>query len=631
MKRWLLLLLLQSPLLLWAQDYNVNLIPDSLKADADAVKRSEELKVVIKGVNRAVIYHKYAVTVLNEKGDRFAVYHNMYNKLVSLSDISGALYDANGKKLKSVKKKDILDASYDDDMSLVTDSRYKRHDFYYRQYPYTVEYEDVEDDDGLFFLPQWQPVERDNYAVQQSSMIVETPAGYELRFKQFAYDRQPVTGGDGKVKTYNWEVKNLKPVVYETYQPDFDEVTCRVEIAPVEFEIGGYKGNMNSWQNLGKFINQLNEGRDVLTDKVKKDVHDLVDGVPDKKEKIRLLYEYLQKNTRYISIQIGVGSWQTFDAKYVAEKRYGDCKALSNYMKSLLKEAGIPANYVLVRAGEGERGLWEDFPAPYFNHAILCVPGDKDSTWLECTSSTSCAGFMGSFTGDRQALLMADDGGHVVWTPRYMSTDNMQWRRIDAEIDAEGNLTADVNTLFTGIEQELQHSLIYSVNKEEREKYLNNALGLPTYKVNKIDYQEKRQSLPEITEKLQVQSAAYASASGKRLFVVPNLFNKTRTKLSTDKPRKNDIEYPYSYKEIDSVFIRIPQGFGIESAPKNVSIQNKFGSYSISFTYEGSTIKVLRVCERSAGRFPASDYIALSKFLADMYKADRSTMVFVKS
>ncbi len=438
-------------------------------------------------------------------------------------------------------------------------------------------------------------------------------------------------GVDGKVKTYTWEVRNVMALQSEPLQPDWKEITSYVQIAPVEFEIGGYKGNMNSWQGLGKFIASLNEGRDVLPEQVKKDVHALTDNVPDKKEKIRLLYEYLQKNTRYIGIQVGIGSWQPFEATYVAQKKYGDCKALSNYMKSLLKEANIPANYVLIRAGEGERGLWEDFPAPYFNHAILCVPGDKDTTWLECTSNTASAGYLGSGTGDKQALLIANDGGHVVWTPRYAANDNAQWRSINATIDMEGNLTADVHTVFSGIQQELPHSLMHHATKEQREKYLNNTLGLPTYKVEKIDYAEQRSAMPVVTEDLHVQSAAYASVSGKRLFVVPNLFSKTRSKLSTDKPRKFEVDYPYSYKDVDSIFITIPPGFVPESLPKNVSLHNKFGSYAISFVYEANNIKVVRICERAAGRFPAEDYTLLAKFYADMYKADRGSMVFVKN
>lgn len=626
-------ILLQVPLLLWAQDYNVASIPDSLKLNANAVKRFEEKRLVIKGPGKAVLYKRYVVTVFNESGDIHAIYRNSYDKLHTLSDISGTLYDALGKKLKTVRKKDIADASLDDDISLVTDNRYKMHSFYYRQYPYTVEYQDEVTMDGVFFLPGWRPVDDDELSVQHSTFVVETVPGYVLRHKQFNYPGGPVVTDDGKVKTYKWEVNNILALQSEPLQPDWEELTCSVQVAPVDFEVGGYTGNMSSWQNLGKFIATLNEGRDVLPDAIKKEVHALTDNVTDQREKVRLLYEYLQKNTRYISIQVGIGSWQPFDAAYVAQKKYGDCKALSNYMKSLLKEAGVVSNYVLINSGYGERGLWEDFPAPYFSHAILCVPNNKDSIWLECTSNTVSAGYMGSFTGDRQALLIDNDGGHVVWTPRYTAADNSQHRKIVARLDGEGNLVADVRTIFTGIRQEEPHDLIHRVNKEQRERYLNNALGLPTYKVDKIDYAENKGAagLPLITESLHVESAAYASVSGKRLFITPNLFNKTRSKFSTDKPRKFEIKYSYSDIEVDSIDIAIPEGYTAEALPKNVSIETRFGKYAIAFVYTGNRIQVVRSCERTAGRYPASDYKALAKFYADMYKADRSAMVFVKN
>lgn len=627
------LMLIQMPLLLGAQDYSVSSVPDSLKQNANVVKRFEETRVVIKGPGKAVVYNKYAITVLNENGNVYAIYQKSYDKLHSLSDISGALYDAAGKKLKSVKKKDIADASQEDDVSLVTDNRYKQHSFYYKQYPYTVEYEDEETFDGIFFLPGWQPVDNDELSVQYSRFVVETDPAYVLRYKQFNYPAEPVVSNNGKVKSYQWEVNNLVAFQSESMQPHWKEITCCVQIAPVDFEVGGYHGNMSSWQNLGKFFATLNEGRDVLPDAIKKDVHALTDNVTEQREKVRLLYEYLQKNTRYISIQLGIGGWQPFEASYVAQKKYGDCKALSNYMKSLLKEAGIASNYVVIRAGDGQRGLWEDFPTPYFTHAILCVPNNKDSIWLECTSGTASAGYMGSFTGDRQALLIDNDGGHVVWTPRYAASDNGQHRKVEARIDVEGNLIADVYTVFTGIRQETPHGLIHYASKEQREKYLNNTLGLPTYKVDKIDYAEQKTAtgLPLVTENLHVESAAYASVSGKRLFITPNLFSKTRFKLSTDKPRKFEIEYSYSSIDVDSIYIQIPDGFTTEALPRNVSVETKFGKYAISFAYSNSRIQVIRTCERIAGRYPASDYPALAKFYADMYKADRSSMVFVKN
>lgn len=631
MKKMICLLLLAAAGYAQAQPYNVHLVPDSLTTGANAVKRFEEIHVVIKGKDRAVVTHKYAVTILNEAGDHAAEYYNFYDRFHSLSDISGHLYDANGKELKSVKKKDIADRSYDDNMSLATDDRYKSHNFYYRQYPYTVEYEDEVSYDGIFSLPSWDPVRNENYAVQQSRFIVETPSDYVLRYKQIKYPGAPKISDNQKVKTYTWETANLTPVKAEPYSPDAQELTTAVLIAPTDFAIDHFEGRMDSWLSMGQFLNQLYAGRDVLPDNTKQTVHRLTDGVNDRYEKIRLLYEYMQQNTRYISIQLGIGGWQPFDAKYVAANRYGDCKALSNYMKSLLKEAGIAANCVVIKAGSDvSRGLWEDFPVNAFNHVIVCVPGTKDSTWLECTSQTIPAGFLGSHTAGRQALLLAGDGGHVVWTPTYTAQDNAQLRAIHATIDADGNLTAEVNTRFSGMQEEEAHHLLHDASQQERERFLNSTLHLPTYKVEKSDYQEQKQAIPYVNESLRITSTAYATVSGKRLFIEPNLFNKANRLPSTDQPRKFDIEYNYAYRDVDSISIKIPEGYKPESMPRDVGISNAFGRYSLSFAVSGNEITVLRSHERPAAHFPASVYPELVKFYSDMYAADRKKIVFVK-
>ena len=613
-----------------AQNYNVALIPDSLKENANAVKRFEEIRIVIKDIDKAIIYHKYAITVLNEAGDKEAEYDNYYDKLVSLSDISGTLYDASGNKIKSIKKKDITDASMNDDMSLMTDTRFKKHNFYYRSYPYTIEYEDEQDLKGIFYLPYWHPVESENFSVQQSRYIIETPLGYTLNYK--IINAPKPTTNTAKTTTYTWELRNIRAIEYEPLHPSLRSEMPGVFPAPLSFSIGGFSGDMSTWQSLGMFFLQLKSGRDVLPDNVKKDVHTLTDNISDKTEKIKVLYHYLQKNTRYISVQLGIGGWQPYDAIYVATKKYGDCKALSNYMCALLKEAGIQANYVVINGGEYKKDeVWTDFPNPHFNHIVVCVPNGKDSTWLECTNQTNPFGYMGSFTGNRKALLIADDGGHLVNTPVYTAKDNLQIRSIQAVIDNDGNLKATVQTHFTGEQQELPFSLMHEATEEQKKKYLNRALNLPTYEVTKSDYKEDlTHPSPEVDETLQVESPNYATITGKRLFIKPNLFNKFPNKLPTDKSRKTDIVYNIAYKDVDSVSIQIPDGYKVEAMPKDITVDNLYGKYSIHFSVDGNKIITLRSHVRNEARFPAKDYDKVVKFYETVYDADRSTIVFKK-
>jgi hypothetical protein len=237
---------------------------------------------------------------------------------------------------------------------------------------------------------------------------------------------------------------------------------------------------------------------------------------------------------------------------------------------------------------------------------------------------------MGSFTGDRKVLLIDEDGGHVVNTPFYRAADNTQLRKVQAVVDNEGNLTADVFTHFTGIQQELQHSLIHESTKEEREKYLNRALNLPTYEVDKSTYSEKPDRIPAVDEYLHIKAPNYASVSGKRLFIVPNLFNQAANKLSGDKDRKFPIQFTEAFFDVDTVDIQIPNGYVPESVPKNISIQNQFGSFEVVYKIEGHSLQIIRLQNRERKILPPSDYPELVKYFDAIYKADHSRIVFVK-
>ncbi len=630
MKKILLFLLLSAPAALFAQLYNVLQIPDSLKKNANVVVRYDERVMEIKSPGKATIKERHTYTVLNEAGARYGNYSSYYDRFTSINYITCTLYDPFGKELKKVKKKEMQDVSGDDDMSLMVDTRYKMHNFYYRSYPYTVDFEEEDDVDGVLDFADWVPLPAPSMSVQYSKYVIIAPKDYEVRYRSYNCAVQPVITESGNKKTYTWEIKNLPPVATESNAPFFRELVPTVAFAPSDFEAEGYKGNMATWTNFGKFIYQLIQGRDVLPDDIKTRVHQIADPMKSEKEKVFALYDFMQKNTRYISVQLGIGGWQPFDAKYVATKRYGDCKALSNYMVALLKEAGIKARYVVITAGSNAKPINEEFPSLQGNHVVCCVPMAKDTIWLECTSQTESPGYMGSFTGDRKAILIDEEGGHIVRTPIYTAADNLQLRTVNAAIDAEGNLDAKVNTRFSGIQQETPHALIYEVNKEEREKYLNRAINLPTYQVNDSKYTEEKGILPVVKEYLHVLSNGYASVTGKRLFIAPNLFNKTGLRYSPDSVRKYDIVYNDAYRDIDSIVIAVPSGYLPESIPAAVKIDGRFGKYSSSYKVEGDNIYYTRVQEKSRGRFPAGDYAELVKFQEQIYKADRARIVLVK-
>lgn len=611
-------------------EYPVATIPAALKENAHAVKRWEEvtLKIVDPGETRYT-YH-YVITILNEQGAEHAMFAEGYDMLKDIRSIRGALYDASGKQIRKLKHSDIQDVSGVGGGTFMSDDRIKYHQFKYNVYPYTVEYEVELKFNHTFYFREWAPQSEEHLSVEYSTLKVITPPQYNLRFRNFNYPGKPQEGTDKSLLTYTWEVKQLPALLNEFAAPEMYQRTTVVKLAPGDFEVQRYKGNMTTWQEFGKFIYTLNAQRDQLPDAIKQKVHQLTDGIKEPREKIKVLYQYMQKNTRYIGIQLGIGGWQTFDANYVATKGYGDCKALSNYMYSLLKEAGIRSHYTLVKAGRNEQTLIEDFSSNQFNHVIVCVPLGKDTTWLECTSQTLPAGYLSGFTAGRPVLLTDETGGTLVRTPDYGMENNEQIRQLTASLDEKGDILLTAQTNYSGLQQDDLHENLQRLSQEKLLEALKKDLNLPSYDVTAYTCKEIPKDIPLVLEDLQIKGASYASVSGKRIFLSPNILNRSITRISAEEQRKSAISLHFPYRDIDSVTITVPGGYKAESIPKAVNLQCKFGSYTAATSVNGTTVTYLRKMERKAGLFPASDFGELVKFYDAINKADNGKVVLVK-
>ncbi|MBS1599564.1 MAG: DUF3857 domain-containing protein [Bacteroidetes bacterium] len=611
-------------------EFAVSNIPADILEHANVIKRMEEIRFDLDNVSKPKMYKKYVLTILNDNGDNDAVFSESYSKFREIASIDGVLYDDKGKKIRSLKKDEIKDLSGVGQEDLIDDHRVKQHSFYCKTYPYTVEYEfEIKYNTSAFF-PYWIPQEGYYFGVQQSSISIIFPKSYTIRYKALNYSGEPEKSESHGNNVYSWRVKNLKPIEKEYAAPSWYNLTTFVLFGPSDFQMDNYQGSMSTWKAWGNFIIALTQNRDVLPDNIKKDVHQLTDGLKDTRQKIKVLYEYLQKNTRYISVQIGIGGWQPFDANYVASKKYGDCKALSNYMRALLKEAGIPSYYALIEAGEGEDDIIIDFPSPQFNHATLCVPVGKDSIWLECTSQTKAPGYIGAFTGNRHALLICENDSKIVSTTKYGMNENLMVRKIDGAVDSAGKLNFYCSTKMKGMQQDDIHERINYYSKEKMMEYLKQTIDLPTYDVVKFDYKEDKEIVPTLSETLEITATDYAQVSGKRLFIIPNIVNRIGTKLKMDDTRKYPIEFSAGYRDIDSIEIKIPAGYEPESIPEDLKLESKFGKYVRTTKVLPDKIVYYRLHERDASRFPATDYADLVKFYEQMYKADRSKVVLVK-
>ena len=624
------LLMFVFPSLIFAKDrnYNVEGIPANLTRNASTVIRYKGINFEIKNEKKATKHVEYAITILNKNGIDKAYFVQVYNEFSKIKSIKATVYDEKGNKVKRLRKTDIGDYSAISGYSLYEDSRVKYLDPEYRIFPFTVEYSFEVEYNGLLNFPHWRPFQGINTGVELSEFEVSCPVEYNFRYYEENIDKSVKIKEEKGKRIFYWSIENFQPVLKEDfYSSDYDCLP-QVYTAPSDFSIDGYEGNMESWKALGLWVNDLLKGKSELDDQTQEHIKELVSGAKSDKEKVRILYSYLQETTRYVSIQAGIGGWQPFEAQVVQDYSYGDCKALTNYMRSILKVVGIESYYTLVKAGRNKPGIIREFPSNQFNHAILFVPLLDDSIWLECTNQKIPFNYLGTFTDDRDVLVITKDGGKILHTPEYAEEENVRTLNAVHELrgrDVKSEIRIECRGLF--YEQMLP---IKNLENQKRIRLLSNKLEIPSFEILNYHKMAERIGEPVFNVNIELEIPGYSTLLGNRLVVPLHPLGKTLKVPAMIKKRRSDIYVNRSYRTIDTILYKIPDEYNISKLPEKLDIQSKFGKFNLEFIMGDEGLFFTRKLHISKGVYPPDNYDEFITFLEELRNSSEMKFILEK-
>lgn len=618
---------------LFGQDYSISGIPQEYLG-ASAVIRENTQEVVVVNTGKFYLRSRTVATIFKKDAEDLAELAVDYSSVIKVKSISANAYDIVGKQIFRSKASDVKDYSNFNSFSVYEDNRVKMVDAKQTEFPYTVELVYELEIGTLFYIPNWIPQSYYKVPVMSARAVYSFFPDNPIRFFAKNIDTEGVrsTTPDGMTKVV-WELKNLSAYEPEPLVPVAESEAKVLFAAATYFDFDGFQGDLKSWENMGSWIYQLNKGKDELTETTKQDVARVVAGLGTDKEKVKALYQYLQGKTRYVSIQLGLGGLMPFDAMTVDKYGYGDCKALSNYMGALLKEAGIKSHYALIYGGDGRRFVVEDLPKSYFNHVILAVPMESDTVWLECTSQSNPFGYLGNFTSDRPALLVTESGGKLVRTPKYTQAQNTMTQTAVFKIEESGNAQGSLALEVRAIQAENGGVIdVVRSSSDSKKKWIQQYFDLPSLEVVTYEFGLEDAPITVVTVKSELVVKNMASKSGNRFFLQPNQLNVYSTNLPAAKDgRKHRFERKMGFVDVDEIVYQWPEGFEIENLPKEISLDSDFGIYRAEFLVEGNQLTYRRNFELRDGVYEASQYQNYRDFLSKVERSDKTKVVLKKT
>ncbi|TDQ06420.1 transglutaminase superfamily protein [Pedobacter metabolipauper] len=607
--------------------YDVARIQPDLLKNASVIIRMEDQNYEVKNPGSATLQYKTVITILNKNGEDASAIHEFYDKFSSIYNLKAILYDAKGIKIKEYRNADFKDRSAVSDGTIYDDSRIKYLEILNNTFPYTIEYSYSIDYSGIRSYPSWYPSSSWGYAIEKSEYtfkIPETMTFKYLKSKDLKTDSLKIKDKN----QYKWSCQNIKAIEYEPLSVGLRNVLPWVMVAPNTFEFDESKGNIENWKNVGSWLYSLSSSSQLLPDAARAKVRSIIKNAATPKEKIKLLYNYLQSNTRYVGVQLGIGGYKPIAAEKVFSVNYGDCKALSNFMKAMLQEAGIKSDLVMI--GNDMPSLNTKYASlNQANHMILCVPMEKDTTWLECTSQYVPAGFIGNGNSDKTVLLITDKGGKLAQTPTYSPANNFQKRVATVHLDAEGSAAITIETKYGNAQYEDNMGMLYMEPTEQRKRLIN-SLSIPNIQMESFSFTQPDKELPVLMEKISLKCTQLLTKGGDKLFLTLNMLNRQEGTITTIDNRKTFFAVDYSYQDDDEIIYTIPKGYKLEYVPADIILESEFGRYTAKAVVKDDKITYTRTKMMTNKKYPPEKYNEYVAFSKKIYQSDKQKTVLAK-
>ncbi len=614
-------------------NYQSLILDKVLTENANAVVRLDYMDIQLASHKSMKYTVHQVVTVLNKQGRQHARTHVRYDKESKIQRIEAFVYDRTGKEIDHFKKKDFNDVSAADGFSLYVDDRALQLRYTPVQYPYTMEFKyEVETTDTAFF-PPWYflsgymiSTEKSHYAITYGSDDIKP------EIKKHNLEDLDITETETPGKIV-FETKNIPAVKAESLSPSFRKIAPRLSVRLKKFNLKGQEATVNNWKDFGIWMDRaLLKDRAVLNEATVQKAKDLVKNVTDDLEKAKIIYQYVQDNTRYISVQIGIGGWKPISAIDVDRVKYGDCKGLSNYTHALLKAVDVASYYTVIQAGSQKVDFDPDFAAMQGNHAILAIPYNDQYYWIDCTSQTHPFGFVGDFTDDRKALVVTPEGGKIVKTVAYLNEQNYQKTKAEYSLSAEGNIAAEIDITTKGIQYDNRFFLERKTKDDVLKHYKRYWDNINNLNIKKYTFENDRDKVV-FKEKVAIEASNYASKSGDRILFSVNALNKNSYVPDRYRNRKQDFEIQRGFLDEDEFKVSLPEGYDIEALPSPKREESDFGVYECKLEYDSATNSVAysRSLLIKKGAYTKEQYKLYRSFRKKVASADNAQVVLIKT
>jgi len=612
-------------------------------SDPVAVILLDEIQTTVQSNGQIDTRHRVAYRLLRpEARDKYGIAQVDFDNETKVTSFKAWTITKGGQEM-SLGDKDAFETGLSSD-DLFSDIRSKLMKFAEPNPGNVVGYEYVQKARPFVYEGDWSF--QDTLPVRHARFVLDLPPGWEFTVSWFNYPEQRLQSSASN--HYVWKIDDVPAVDYEGQMPPRVAIAGWVGLKYFPSDPSQRPKTTGAWKDIGQWYNTITAHRRDPSPQIKQKVADLTSSISDPIARIRALTDYMQRQVRYVAIEIGIGGYQPHAAADVFAHQYGDCKDKATLLSSMLQEIGVESYYVVIDTDRGV--VRSEYPSMHFDHAILAIqlpPGVSDGGLYSIVNDSKLGkllifdptntyvplGYLPSYLQASYGLLVGPDGGILIQMPLMPPATNRLLRTGKFTVTPSGDLLGDVQELEWGDPAAQQREAFLTAQPSKRAEILESFLGnfLTNYTLTGASVGNLEKYDQSLLVSYKFTSPGYATSAGGMLFLRPRIVGDKYTNYLTlfadNKPRKYPIAFEYATRQDDVFDITLPAGYVVDGLPKPVQVDCDYASYKSESKVEDGVLHYKRTFEIRDVIVPTDKLATIRDFLQQVAADQQSAAV----
>ncbi len=483
---------------------------------------------------------------------------------------------------------------------------------------------------GYYMFSSFLPVEKSEFHITTSEDVKLNYILYGIDESEVHFHKE----SKGKNILYHWEAKHLNKIQISKGADGVLHTAPHLIIYVDSYTFNGQKQSvlgdvkdLHAWYE--NFLNDIDDNNDGSLEQM---VSNIIEGKTTELEKVEAIYYWVQQNVKYIAIEDGLGGFRPRSAQTVLNRRYGDCKDMSNLLHNMLNIANIPSNLAWI----GTKRIpytHQEVPTPMAdNHMICTYKNGSQYFFLDATDQYNTLGMPTTHIQGREALIHKGTSDfELVNVPVVSSKLN---RKIDSvKISIEQNqLNGFGKIIYSGYNRIPVTVNLENLHGKEKKVFLNNILnkGNNKFLLNSVQTKNVTEKNRDLEIEYNFTLEDYVLNVADEIYINPHLEKEMEAGLIDVKSTREDIHYPYKNISSHVISIEIPEGYEVSYLPNDRSYSDSDFGFDINYKLEQNKVIMKQDIDINTIKLETSQFDSWNKMMKELFAAYKESIVLQK-